>query len=108
MISLTIASSEYYQCTGHWPKSLDDLRSQEYGRTDAEKQKAISDKLAEIGCSSQLDGKVVFKEKPDGTLEITIPPLKFSGDGVDIASGGTTATVSVPIVTKTASDGRNP
>lgn len=90
-------SSDYYRCTGRWPKSLDDLRSQDCGLKDAETQKAISDKLAEIDCWSQLEGKVVFKENPDGTLNITIPPLKFSGDGVSIAAGETTTTVSVQL-----------
>lgn len=98
LTNLLYASADYYHCEEKWPKSLDELRSQDCGRKDPEKQQAISNKLAMIDCWPELTGKVVFKEMTSNglpTLAITIPPLKIIANGVMTNSKESTGTISI-------------
>ena len=90
-IELASASSAYYATFGYWPLSLENLRQLQNGQVGADWRENFSNSVKDIPWQN-MKGKVTFVEKPDGSLEISVPPLDpFLG------GGGGTVTVQKPM-----------
>jgi hypothetical protein len=101
------AACDYYECSGRWPTSVEDLRSLEC--KDAGKMREVSNILAGIAWES-LTNQVVFKTTPDGKLTISMTFIggtaTTNGQSLSWNGGEVTATVGVPKYSKDGADSR--
>lgn len=93
-LNLASASSAYYATFGYWPLSPDNLRLLQTGQVSADWREEFSNSVKHIPWED-VKGKWTFGEKPDGSLEISMPPLDPPDKG-----GGGTVTVQKPIIPK--------
>lgn len=93
-IELASASSAYYATFGYWPLSLDNLRQLQNGQVGAAWRENFSNSVKHIPWED-MNGRVTFIEKPDGSLEISVLRLNPPSEG-----GGGTVTVQKPLTAK--------
>jgi hypothetical protein len=91
------AASDYYQCCGKWPASLDELQSTNC--LDAQKRQEISDLLA--GIQWNAISNVLFTPTNDGYLAISVGikggTISTNGTSVTWNDGGSVTTmVEIP------------
>ena len=88
------AASDYYQCCGKWPTSLDELRSTNC--SDARKRQEISDLLA--GIQWNAISNVVFTPANGGDLTISVGikggTLSTNGTSFTWNDGGSVSTTA--------------
>jgi hypothetical protein len=94
---LSQAASDYFECCGKWPASMNELQSPPCD--DGEKRRKIADDLAAIPADA-LANQVVFRTLPDGQLTISMSfpgrTVTTNGSSVTWSGGDFTATLGMP------------